>query len=125
MDKILLLTLSTFIAVVAWLTRFAIKEYPVFKRLKIPSAIFKNGAGGLAIFILWNTAAHQIHSKMLPFVPLDKIDEMEKSIVLMADKNTIYFCIGSWVFLWFCAIIIDEFAKSINKARAKEKEKTE
>ena len=124
MESIFVIPISAFIAVTAWLTTFAIKEYQVFKRLKIPSNILKYGSPSIFTLILWNIAANHIYSKMLLYVPPDKISEMNKSIVMMADKETIYFFIGAWLFIWFCCVCIDKLANSINKARNEVNNKT-
>jgi hypothetical protein len=123
MDKFLILILSSFVAVFAWLTRFAIKEYSVFKKLKIPSTIFKTGAE--AIFIIWicHIASNYVYLKMLPLVQPDKIEQINKIIILMVNKwFAIYFTVV-WLFLWFCAVIIDDIAKNINKIRDEDKTK--
>lgn len=123
--KILIIALSTLIAALAWISRFAINEYPVFKRLKIPSKILQYGFPTVFTFCLWNISANRIYSAMMPFIQQDKIEEMKKTITYMADNNDAYSFTASWLFLWFCAICIDELAKSINKARSAENEKAE
>ena len=123
MNEIIVIIISSFIAVIAWLSRFAIKEYPVFKRFKIPSQIFKYGGFYIFVFLIWNISAHNIYSKTFDYIPKDKISKVNESIgFLMADKSTIYFAVCSWLFLWFCLVIIDEIAKSIHKAREQEKQ---
>lgn len=123
MTTILVLILSSFAAVAAALTRFAIKEYTVFKKLKIPSLIFKHGF--YTIFIIWlcHLSANYVYSSMLPLIQTDKIEQVNKYVTLVTDKWFVYYLTGWWLFIWFCTVAIDELAKNINKIRNDEQAK--
>lgn len=122
MDSLLIAILTAFIGCIAWTTRFAINEYPVFKKLKIPSTIFKYGSVTIFIYLIWNISANYVYSRMLPYVNIDKIKEMNSAIYFRADTKSSIIFITSYVFIWFIAISIDRVAESINKARKEHEE---
>lgn len=119
MDTIPAILLTALLGAIAWTARFAITEYKVFKSLKIPTKIIKEGFYPIAILTFWNVSTNYIYSKMLPFVPVDKISEMNKTIFFRENKFFIFFLLGLWIFIWFIAVSIDKIAESINEARTK------
>ena len=122
----LTIILTTIAGAYAWLFRFAVKEYGVFKKLKIPFKIFWNGGIGLTFLLIWQIGTYIVYSKALTLIPKDKANEFNetiKNILLIPDKNGPYYLIATWFIIWASVFVIDELAKAINNAREDEKGK--
>lgn len=117
METIISAMVMALVALTAWLARFAIKEYDVFKSFAIPSKIFANGLYVVSIITFWNIAANYVYSRMIQFVPKDKIAEINNNIQLRGNKYFVIYYISSWLFIWFVVWSIDMIANEINKAR--------
>lgn len=118
MDEIIILLLTAIIGALAWLFRFAAKEYPVFKKLKLPSRTFKYLGAYLLIFLLWNLSAHTIFNKLTPYIDNTKKEEVANAVsTIMADIFSIKFYIVAFIFSWGILFLIDHFAKEIYNAR--------
>jgi hypothetical protein len=118
MNHLFTISATILIGVMAWVIRFAIKEYPIFKKLKLPSRFFLYGGCYLCIFLIWNLSAHKVFNKISVFIPAPVLPKARESVSnLMADEFTAYFFIGTFFFTWGLVLAIDKFAKFINDER--------
>ena len=106
------------IAVVGGLLRFAIKDYLIFKKFRLPSRSFLYGGFYVLIFIVWNISARNIYNKAIVYIPPSSLVKFNESVsVMVADNFSLYYYPGCWLLIWFTLFSIDMIASFVNKEK--------
>lgn len=98
----------------AWL---ACKHPTAYKKLKLPSIIFKYGLLYAAVYLVWHFASTTTSGALLPFVDQAKITDAKKAISILTfpkEVFLIYFVL--WNGLWLYAFILSYLKDFIERA---------
>lgn|SRR6266568_887576 len=89
------------VAALTGVTILAYKHPHAYKKIELPSIIFKFGIAVFLVMLIWHQATSTIYLRLIPFIKVSDQQTVQKIVDSLTISGATYFTIcGSFMALW-------------------------